>query len=91
MEMTSRQKDKAGLQRYGLHSDDVEVLKDAGIISRNSRTQGAGKLSVVIVSYLFTSDDNGETWTGPHIGKPDLDTVFKRFRIIPQKITPIRT
>ena len=45
MEMTSRQKDKAGLQRYGLYGDDVEALKEAGMINKNSPTTGAGVLS----------------------------------------------
>ena len=90
MEMTSRQKDKAGLQRYGLYGDDVEALKEAGVINKNSPITGAGTLSVLIDSYRFQSDDNGETWTGPHLGKPDLDATLKRFRITPEKIDPIR-
>ena len=90
MEATSRQKDKKGLKRYGLWGDDVESLKDAGVINRNSPTSGKGVLSVLINSYAFQSNDNGETWTGPHLGKPDLDATLKRYRIVPEKIEPIQ-
>lgn len=90
MEMTSKQKDKAGLQRYGLHGDDIEALKDAGVINRNSPITGSGILSVLINSYSFQSNDNGETWTGPHLGKPDLDATLKRYHITPEKIDPIK-
>lgn len=90
MEMTSRQKDKAGLLRYGLHGDDVEVLKDAGVISSNSKIHGTGTLSILICSYCFQSGDGGETWTGPHLGKPDLDATLKRYKLVPEKIDPIR-
>lgn len=90
MEMTSRQKDKAGLQRYGLFGDDIEALKDAREINRNSPTTGPGVLSVLICSYCFQSNDNGETWTGPHLGKPDLDATLKRYHITPEKIDPIK-
>lgn len=90
MEMTSRQKDKVGLQRYGLHGDDVEVLQEAKIINSNSPIKGEGVLSILICSYPFQSNDNGQTWTGPHLGKPDLDATFRRFCIVPEKIDPIK-
>ena len=91
MEMTSKRKDRIGLKRYGFTGDDMYVLRDVRVVDANTPLKGNGKLTARVGSYIFTSNDDGETWTGPHIGKPDLDTVFKRFRIIPQKITTIRT
>lgn len=84
-EMTSRQKNKAGLKRYGIWGDDMETLIDAKVVRSTEFVNGKG--AVMVNNYLFSSSDNGETWTGPHIGKPDLDCFFKRYHITPEWIT----
>jgi len=88
LEMTSRQKDKAGLKRYGIWGSDMETLIEAKEVSAAELIDGKG--SVLINSYGFATGDNGETWTGPHIGKPDLDSFFKRYRITPERIAPLK-
>ena len=88
MEMTSRQKDKVGLHRYGLYGYEIDRLVQIGSASKPA-TGADGYILVKVVSYIFSSNDNGETYTGPHLGKPDLDSVLKRNRIIPQKIAPL--
>ena len=89
MEMTSRQKDKKGLCRYGINGDDMEVLREEKVAGKPSPMVGGGH-SIMVGSYLFTSNDDMATWTGPHLGKPDLDATLKRFSIIPEQIEPIR-
>lgn len=87
-EMTGRQKDKVGLKRYGVWGSDMETLIEAKVVRATEFKDGKG--TVMVSNYLFTSDDNGDTWTGPHIGKPDLDSFFKRYRIIPEWIAPLK-
>ena len=88
MEMTSRQKDKRGLQRYGIDGGDMECLQDQRIAGSASKNEVTGISTIMVGSYLFSSDDNGDTWTGPHLGKPDLDCLLKRGRVRPVWVPP---
>ena len=89
MEMTSKRKDRVGLKRYGLTGDDMYVLRDVRVVGANTPLKGNGKLTARVGSYIFTSNDDGETWTGPHFGKPDLDAILKKYYIKPVKVDPI--
>lgn len=88
MEATSRQKDKVGIHRYGIFGDDMEALIEIGEVSKPNYRNGCAV--VLLNSYAFQTNDHGKTWTGPHLGKPDLDAKLKRYSIVPEKVKPIK-